>query len=473
MFIFLVALGAFLLATVSGFFSVWGLASTFSGIFWSVIAMGCALEYGKLIASSFLYRYWNTTHIALKLYLVMGVLTLMLLTGLGHFGYLSSGYQADILPVKQKQEQVKLLEEEKTRILARKQQIDDLLADKGPSIHTIQGADGTVDDKATRALGQTTRAHDRLAKQYKDEQIQVTTRLRQLDADLLTYKQDLIKTEAHTGPIVYIAKAFGMDSDDATKYLIFLIIFAFDPMAVALTLAVNIAIKQKQEAKAKLEAEKPSDDLPPEPPKTEPVPEPEPEPEPAPEPAPEPEPEPEPAPEPAPEPEPTPEPAPVADQAPEVVEPVDTTPPYSEVDAAHWEEAQQAEDSNIADPVEVVEPEVEPVVEAPSEAPVVEEVVAPTVEPTVEPVAEFTPVSVAEPTPPSNLNVPDMKNARPRPYAGLWNGAASENKIHELLQHYNYLKNKMNLGDGLTRDEQWELRAIEDILQKHGYGIYV
>jgi len=59
LFILLLGLGALFLATTSGFFSVWGLAHTFPNKFWAVIAMGIALEYGKLIGVSFLYRFWD------------------------------------------------------------------------------------------------------------------------------------------------------------------------------------------------------------------------------------------------------------------------------------------------------------------------------------------------------------------------------------------------------------------------------
>lgn len=446
-FIFLVAFGAFLLASVSGFFSVWGLASTFSGIFWSVIAMGVALEYGKLIASSFLYRYWDDIHKPLKIYLMSGVVSLMVLTGLGHFGYLSSGYQSDVLPLKQKQAQVNMLEEEKTRLYDRKKQIDDLLADRGPEIRSIQAADGTVDEKATRALRLTSRNRENMVKQYRSEQADVTARVKAIDDELLPLKQDLIKTEAHTGPITYIAKAFNMDTDSATKYLIFLIILVFDPLAVALTLAANIAIRKREmEILAKKSAtpavyvEKPTAMV-------EPV-----------------------------------------IEKPIVTEPVieleptksvvvdDNTPVYTEVDATHWED-DQPENSDMIDPV-VDEPvDKEPAIEEPvsaEEAPVIEP-------PIVEPAALVEPESFVEPTPTvAEQTEPDANSMQPglptkrhvRPYANVWDISTNETKIHELLQHYNYLKTKHSKSP-LSKDEQWELQAIEEVLRKHGYGLYI
>lgn len=245
-FISLLILVTLSIAGSAAFFSVYGLAATFSGAFWSVVMMGASLEAGKLIAASYLYRFWKHTSWPLKIYLFAGIASLMLMTSVGIFGFLSQGYQSDVLPLKQKQERVQLLEQEKERILQRKRQIDDLLA-RAPLPQNLQNQNGEIDTQALRALRESSRTREQLSRQYKNEQQEVTNRLKQLDSELLELRQELIKTEVKIGPITYIAKAFGLPTDDATKYLIFLIIFAFDPMAIALTLAVNIALQKHKE----------------------------------------------------------------------------------------------------------------------------------------------------------------------------------------------------------------------------------
>lgn len=216
------------IAGTAAYFSVYGLAYTFGGVFWSVVAMGASLEAGKLIAASYLYRYWDQTHLALKTYLMLGVAALMVLTSTGIFGYLSQGYQQDVLPLKQKTEQVRLLDAEKTRTIERKQQIDSQIAGL-PSNYS-----------KSRVV---------LMKQFEAEQNATTNRITELDSQLLALNQSIIETEAHIGPITYIASVFGLPSDDATKYLILIIILAFDPMAVALTLAVNNVLRIRREEK--------------------------------------------------------------------------------------------------------------------------------------------------------------------------------------------------------------------------------
>lgn len=225
-FIVLLLLSTVAIAGSAAYFSVYGLANTFSGVFWSVIIMGASLEAGKLVAASYLYRYWSQTNFLLKGYLMAGVAALMVLTSGGIFGYLSSGYQTDVLPLKQIETQIQSLEDEKGRLIVRKKEIDKQIAQLPENFVS---------------------ARIRLIKQFDEEQKIATKRIRDIDAEELTLKGQQIKAEAHVGPITYVAKAFHIATDDATKWLVLLIIFAFDPMAVALTIAVNTAIRRREE----------------------------------------------------------------------------------------------------------------------------------------------------------------------------------------------------------------------------------
>src|SRR5690606_32473555 len=54
-----------------------------------------------------------------------------------------------------------------------------------------------------------------------------------------------LEIEAHTGPIIYIAKALDKGIDEAVLWMILLIIFVFDPLAIALTIGANIALTKR------------------------------------------------------------------------------------------------------------------------------------------------------------------------------------------------------------------------------------
>ena len=55
--------------------------------------MAGSLEFGKIIGASFLYRYWDKINYWLKIYMTVGVVTLVGITSAGIFGYLSNAYQ--------------------------------------------------------------------------------------------------------------------------------------------------------------------------------------------------------------------------------------------------------------------------------------------------------------------------------------------------------------------------------------------
>lgn len=432
LFIALLIASTFGIAGAAAYFSVYGLAYTFSGVFWSVVAMGTSLEAGKLIAASYLYRYWDRTNLWLKSYLLFGIASLMILTSTGIFGYLSSGYQQDVLPLKQKQEQVTLLEDERTRALARKKQIDDLLAGQ-TSVTTVNKANGTIDPNAARLLREASKSRAAVAGQYKTEQETITKRVGELDTQMLALKQELIKVEAHTGPITYIAKAFGFGSDDATKYLIFLIIFAFDPMAVALTIATNTALKhRKDDLEAAAKADVIEDAV-------------------------------------------TEVKQPDALMEPEVFV-YDVPTPKTDAAFKEFIAAKQLDEQEDDKPTPM--PPYAPVVEAPvfkepinlADLKPVE--VAP--EPVEEPFADDEPRD-PEPEPvvePAPVIQRTGAPRRQRAYSGL-NQNLTSDKIAEIVNHYRYLKGKIDAGDTLSADEQWEFDSAENILRRSGYSMYL
>jgi len=230
------------IASSAAFFSVYGLAQIFSGAFIPVIVMASSLEAGKLIAASYVYRFWNIINIPMKTYLISAILVLMMITSAGIFGFLSSAYQQDILPIKLQKQKIALLTSEKTELeqlkherLTRKRQIDSDITSLPKNFVT---------------------GRQRLMESYNGELSQLrsdiasyTTQIQDKTLQISKLKNETLKSEAHVGPIIFIAEAFGKTVDDATKWLILLIIFAFDPLAVSLTIGVNIAMAQRKKEK--------------------------------------------------------------------------------------------------------------------------------------------------------------------------------------------------------------------------------
>lgn len=212
------------IAGVSAYFSVYGLAHIFAATFWSVVIMGGVLEVGKLVATSFLYRYWDAIGWYLRTYLLIAILGLMAITSAGIFGYLSNAYQQDTVGVKDVVARIELLDVELASLSERDKQINLDIDRIGSNFVT---------------------ARQNMIKQYGPEKNKITERIANIRTEKLELSTKQLEVEAHTGPIIYIAKAMDKGIDEAVMWMIILIIVVFDPLAVALTIGANLVLAKR------------------------------------------------------------------------------------------------------------------------------------------------------------------------------------------------------------------------------------
>ena len=116
----LVGFSALSIAGSAAFFSVFGLSKLFAGAALSVIIMAGSLEFGKLVTAAFLYRYWDKVNLFQKTYLMTAVVTLVLITSAGIFGYLSNAYQGATVN----------FEKQSTALLYKEDRLEQLSEDK-------------------------------------------------------------------------------------------------------------------------------------------------------------------------------------------------------------------------------------------------------------------------------------------------------------------------------------------------------
>ena len=83
---------AITIAAIAAWFSVAGLMAIFTASAIAVAIMAVALEVGKLVSASWVYRNWNRAPFLLKSYLTIAVVILMLITSMGIFGFLSKAH---------------------------------------------------------------------------------------------------------------------------------------------------------------------------------------------------------------------------------------------------------------------------------------------------------------------------------------------------------------------------------------------
>lgn len=104
---------ALFIAGCAAYFSVRGIALTFgavSSFTIPIIVMASSLEFGKLIAASFLYRNWHTCNRTLRTYLSLAVLLLIGITSAGIYGYLSQAFEETLNQVEGYEKEISSLQ---------------------------------------------------------------------------------------------------------------------------------------------------------------------------------------------------------------------------------------------------------------------------------------------------------------------------------------------------------------------------
>ena len=89
---FIIGLVAISISIVAAYYSIVGLTAIFAAALIPIIIMGITLEVGKIATVVWLHAHWKRAPFLMKAYLVPGVITLMLITSMGIFGFLSKAH---------------------------------------------------------------------------------------------------------------------------------------------------------------------------------------------------------------------------------------------------------------------------------------------------------------------------------------------------------------------------------------------
>ena len=314
----LTLLSALSISAVAAFYSIVGLATIFPGAYWPVVLMGSVLEAGKLVCASWLYRNWHVTHRALRTYLFSAVIILSLITSMGIFGFLSKAHLETNFQSSTNTQSIAIINSQikaEQDVIDRQQEIikrnsgagggtGERIAqlrdkikqmDKEVEAYTSQGATSTIfNDKVAKGIdlkNQQKAERDRIDAEIK----QLTTtnsgnnsaaeaqiarsqqKIQQLIGQRAPLQSAQIKIDAEIGPIKYIGAlavdvglAKEVDVEAAVRWIIIIIIFVFDPLAVLMLVAANQSFAGRfptlmEKPKDIIDLERPDLDLPPAP----------------------------------------------------------------------------------------------------------------------------------------------------------------------------------------------------------------
>ena len=232
------------IAAVAAWYSIIGLTAIFAAAVIPIIIMGIVLEVGKLVAAAWVYNHWRETSILLRTYLVSAIIVLMLITSMGIYGFLSkshidAGINTSEISVK--------IERIDNRIRSEQRQID--RAEKN-----ILEMDTTL-EKTEYGFFDDSRLDERKRQSVEREQLNSIITKSENNIDNLLdkkseYELEVKNFEVEVGPIKYIAALIYGDEaknylDNTVRYVILLLIFVFDPLAVLLLISANMSYRKE------------------------------------------------------------------------------------------------------------------------------------------------------------------------------------------------------------------------------------
>ncbi len=241
---YLTLLTALAISGVAAYYSIIGLVAIFSASVIPIAVMGVVLETGKLISAAWLYHYWKRVNKLLKTYLISAVIVLMFITSMGIFGFLSKAHieqttvQSDnTLQIESIDSQISRQQKDIERAELQLTLLDDALkkyVELGAVTKSINARKGQEEERyaLTSTINNATNTIATLTKQKYE---------------LRTKENELI---AEIGPIKYIAELVYGNSEtntleEAVRWVIIIIVFVFDPLAVLLLISANISLKEE------------------------------------------------------------------------------------------------------------------------------------------------------------------------------------------------------------------------------------
>jgi hypothetical protein len=248
---------ALAVAGCAAYFSVWGLSQLFAGAGLAVIIMASVLEIAKLVVTTALHTYWDKLAKSLRVYLSISVIVLMLITSAGIYGFLSNAYQktANKLEIHEGALSVlngkknvfqKGIDNNQKIIDTKNKRLDQLSGLRTTQETRIDGSKSNRDRNSVR--GDIASANSEIQKLSTEIDV-LNSKNGILSDSIGKYNVKALEMKSgsdvagEVGPLKYIAELTGIPMAKVVNYMILLLIFVFDPLAISLVLATNKAFE--------------------------------------------------------------------------------------------------------------------------------------------------------------------------------------------------------------------------------------
>jgi len=238
---YLALISGLTISAVAVWYSVAGLVAIFAAAAVPIIIMGVALEISKLVATIWLKMNWSRAPVLMRTYLLTAIAVLMLITSMGIFGFLSKAHLDQAVPTGDIAAKVAIIDEkiktERDNIEAARKALTQMDATVDQTI--ARSSDEKGADKAVALR----RSQQRERTNLQNEIAAAQKKISAYNEERAPIAKDLRAVEAEVGPIKYIAALIYGDNPDANvlekavTWVIIIIVFVFDPLAVILLLA--------------------------------------------------------------------------------------------------------------------------------------------------------------------------------------------------------------------------------------------
>jgi hypothetical protein len=247
------------LSTTAAYYSVLGLSIIFTSVAIPVIVMGSFLEVSKIAIATYLHNSWSKIYKLLKIYLTTALVILSLITSIGIYGLLSTGFQENIAKMEIGSKQIQNIKlknqrfkEIKTELEKEKSILDKDISQlrNGLSTNTTtQSVDKTTGQLITRANNANRKSFDLQLASTQLNKDKLSNKIDALNDSITNLDIKVLNMESKAsegnelGAIQYVSEITGANVKTIANWFILLLIFVFDPLAITLIIATNQAFE--------------------------------------------------------------------------------------------------------------------------------------------------------------------------------------------------------------------------------------
>lgn len=254
LFPYIIALSALAVSASAAFYSVSGIMKLFAGASLAVGIMAGSLEVAKLVIASLLYQYWTELNKFLRTYLTIAAFVLILITSAGIYGFLSSAYQETanragivdqkILALETKK---KLYEGTREGIYKEKESLS------GLKESLSKGSTTQFTDRKGNLVVRSNNASIKQIESASKSDEKLSGKLDAVNDSIFSLENKILEVKTNStvsselGPLKYLSGLTGQPMDKIINWFLLVIIFVFDPLAIALVIAANLAFGRKEQ----------------------------------------------------------------------------------------------------------------------------------------------------------------------------------------------------------------------------------